>query len=227
MNSLHIAIGIGAGIATIASAIGALFLVQYLDRQHSRNALKPYAQLRDWKEVPLGTKSLMRYASSPTWMRFFWGHAGISVGGTWKGMPAELSITRVYRYQTATAVAVGCTRPREGMGPVVVTDRKDLALKYYGSDREPAEPYPTQSAEFVQRFRIWGNAPDVASMFTPDIQRAVLAFPGQINNVSFDGKVAKATWLGLEQDPTVIDLALDLAANLCLEARKNSPTSRE
>jgi hypothetical protein len=219
MKTLHIALGIVATVGFFASVAGVIFLATYLDRQHSRNALKPYAQLRGWREVPLGTGSLMSNGPPPWWKRLLWGHAGVSVGGTWKAMPAELGMTRASKNQRATVVAIGCIQPRVGIGQILVMDRNDNAFREYQRVSTSEEPYPAQSAEFIRHFRIWGSAHDVSGMFTPEIEKAILAFPGQINKVSFDGRVVMVTWLDLEKNPAVIDAALDLAASLCLKVR--------
>jgi hypothetical protein len=224
MQSLSLATGIIAAIATIAATVGAVVFVQYLTRQHSRKTLQPYAELRGWKEVPAGVKSLMPYGDS-AWKRALWGHASVSVAGNWKGAKAELAMTRVYKGRSATVVAVACGQMTlSPLGPVSIMAKGDVSFQYYAEQLKRDDLGRLQTSALGQRFDFLGKATDVIALITPEIEHSLESFAGQINNVSYDGKTVSVTWLGFEQDPARIDAALEVASALCVQAavRRNN-----
>jgi hypothetical protein len=227
MQSLSLTIGIGGVIATIAVTVGALVLVQYLTRQHSRKTLQPYADLRGWREVPEGVKSLMAYGDS-SWKRTLWGHAGVSVAGEWNGARAELAMTRVYKGRSATVVAVACSQTTPSglppLGPVSIMAKGDVSFQYYTEQLKRDDLGWLQTSALGQRFDFLGRATDVLALITPEIEHSLVSFAGQINNASYDGETASVTWLGFERDPARIDAALEVASALRVQAavRRNN-----
>jgi hypothetical protein len=210
MGSLSLVVGIGGLIATIAVTVGAVVLVQYLVRGHSRNALQPYADLRGWREVPKGVRSLMAAG------------AGASVAGEWNGARAELAMTRVYKGRTATVVAVACSQTTPSglppLGPVSIMAKGDVSFQYYRAQLNRVDLGWLQTSALGQRFDFAGKATDVLALITPGIADSLLSFPGQINNASYDGEAASVTWLGFERDPARIDAALAVATALRVQA---------
>jgi hypothetical protein len=144
------------------------------------------------------------------WTKSAWTrHA--SALGTWKGLRAELVITRVYKNRDATMAVVACAPGRGVSRPVVATDPAD-------DYAQGAPAGPEQPTELGRRFRLLGLPADLRTVFSPDVERAILDFPGQIRSVACDGKMASVTWIGYEPKSTVVDLAFDLAVRLCQQA---------
>jgi hypothetical protein len=219
---IDIVMGIVALVGISAATVVALRVVSRLDRERSRRALQPYVQLRGWMEVAPGQAS-SRPSGRSQWMRTFGGHASVSIAGAWKGLRAELAMTRVYRNRRATAVYLACDGGVGGRGSVSLLARDDLANRYYPRDDRSAGAEAVWTAEFNRLFRPQGSARDLSTIFVSDIERDLLSFPRRLSSVHFDGSIVTVTWLEFERDPLVIDAALDIAASICLRARTPSP----
>jgi len=96
----------------------------------------------------------------------------------------------------------------------------DVSFQYYKQQLRRDDLGSLQTSALGQKFDFLGNATDVLALMTPDIAQSLVAFPGQINNVGYDGATANVTWLGFERDPARIDAALDIAGALCFQAAR-------
>jgi hypothetical protein len=70
------------------------------------------------------------------------------------------------------------------------------------------------------RYDGWGPPPDVARVFTPEIQKMTLAFPRNFNLVMVYGQDVVLLWEGIEEDVSMMKQAFRLAALLCETASK-------
>jgi hypothetical protein len=117
----------------------------------------------------------------------------------------------VYKNRDATTVVVECAHAIVGLRAVSATDRNDPLYRLTGG-KETLRAQPTA---LDQRFRLSGQEGDLRAIFVPDIERAILGFPGNLYSVSFYGRIASVIWIGYEQNPSIVDAALDLAASIC------------
>jgi len=187
-----------------ANFLGCLALVTLVIRSYrrrSREALVPYASLRGWQKVPHSSESIVPWTKPQK----LWA-TNANVGGIWKGLRAE--IVNFHRgehdAEDRTMAAVACAHVPQGLGWVSAMDAKFT----FATGRNAGS---TQRSELGRRFRLAGEDRDLQAIFTPNVEKAILDFPGRIHQVMFDGKAASVTWYGREEASAIIDAALDLA----------------
>jgi len=217
-NSLELLTYIAGGAGFFTLALGGPLFALWLARARSRRLLLPLARSRGWQEVTHDGESLLPNLSS-SWKRLLSMQA--SAYGTWQGLRAEFTATHVYKNRDATTVTVECAHPDVRLGPVSATDRNDPRYRDYHQFTGESETIPAQSSALLQRFRLWGEESDLRRIFVPDIERAILEFPGNLYSVSFYGRIASLVWIGYEKDPAIVDAALDLAASICRQVDVN------
>jgi hypothetical protein len=187
--------------AYLLGSLALVALVMWLDRRRSRQALVAHAGLRGWQNLIHSSESIVPW-TKPQGM---W-TAGANVGGTWKGLRAEIVRSQPGQLESQDRImaAVACARVPQGLGWVTAS--------------KPTWPFSTRRwdgfarrSELGRRFRLSGEDRDLQAIFTPAVEKAILDFPRQIRQVMFDGKAASVTWYGPEEAPAIVDAALDLA----------------
>jgi hypothetical protein len=212
MNVLEFLLYVATGIGFMVLALGAPLVALRLARGRSRKSILPLAQLRGWQMVTRDGESLLPYFSS-SWKRLLSTQA--SAYGTWQGLRAEFTAAFVYKNRDATTATVECAQAMVGLGPLAATDRGDPRCRGYHLVTGETETIPVQPSGLLQRFRLSGQERDLRLVFVPEVERAVLSFPGKLYSVSFYGNTASVVWIGHEKNPAIADAALDLAASIC------------
>lgn len=190
--------------AVFLGSLALVALVTRSGRKRSLRALLPYASLRGWRNVIRASESIVPWTKPGSLQT-----SGVNVAGTWKGRRAEIVTFELSdARQDWTMAAVECTRVPHGLGWVAAMDPTYL----FATGREAG---PTQRSELGRRFRLSGEDQDLQTIFSPEVEQAILGFPRRINQVMFNAKTASVTWYGQEGDPAIIDAALDLAVVIC------------
>jgi len=166
-------------------------------RQKSGQVLLAWQTLHDWKPVTCDNESLVPFTRQGPF-------AIGNLSGTWAGHRAEFVVFYVYKWKTASSVAVACARTPAGFKGVAAID---ASFEYAtGSDVGPVE--------LSKRFRLTGKSQDPMTIFAPEVQSDILGFPRQIRSVAMDETAASVTWLGWEADAAIVERALEIARSL-------------
>jgi len=182
--------------------LGSLTLVALMMQSHrgsSSQALLPYPSLRGWQNVIRASESIVPWTKP----QGLW-TSGSNVAGIWKGRRAEIASFDLHEAHLRTMAAVACAQVPPGLGWVTAMDPKYP----YATGKKAGS---TQRSQLGQRFLMSGEDRDLAAIFSADVEKAILGFPSRINQIMFDGNAISVTWYGCEEDPAVVDAALDLA----------------
>jgi len=166
-------------------------------RDKSRQVLLAWQTRHDWKPVTSDNESLVPFTRQGP-------YAIGNLSGTWQGHRAEFVVFYVYKWKTASSVAVACIRMPAGFKGVAAID---ASFEYAtGNDVGPVE--------LSKRFRLTGKSQDLMTIFAPEVEKDILEFPQQIRSVTMDETAASVTWLGWEADAAIVERALEIARSL-------------
>lgn len=149
--------------------------------------------------------------------------------GTRGAFRVEVQVQPGVRWISALTYVV-VAGPRSAGGKVSVSRQSEMLTYKQTAKLVPWLPRPASSnsetkaaTDFLGEVAVFGEVSHIPRLFAPALRAQLQALPRQLMAIGFDGPILHLAWLGVEQDPAVVERAFQIAAG-CLQAL--SETSR-